>query len=361
MNLELADSLKREIANVRGNVFKKPPTENIKIQTLKLLLDRSVWFVLYDDIKEILSLEKHVFLAFQKAVMNDDIPHAYNSKNKQIFYAEPRGVIKWLMRQGYFPEKWIEHFKDLKKESIKETIYPTPQTLTLGQLQRLLEKKYSGNEDIYYHVNNGLYNAYVNVRDELSCSYIENSHPLTVKNNLYNVRYSGLERLLPPSQDHEHVAKKLLDGTIIKATKYSSFIFLDSTHEEQAFGLQRIFSFRKNGIVNVYNELTPEDLRFVVDEIEQGLGKGARTKKTNSKRSINGKLSGQIRKEESEKNWTRLQPALIDIAQKHSPTNANKIACLAVKNKHILPSELSNTAKNIRLDKAFLPFFKKRP
>lgn len=105
--------------------------------------------------------------------------------------------------------------------------------------------------------------------------------------------------------------------------------------------------------------ISEEDLNILSNCITPTSLKKKNSQKVSDARRANGKLSGQARKEAREKNLQQIKPSLLHIAQNHAPTNANKIANLAVKNKIIPEKSLTTIAKNIREDKDFKPFIKK--
>lgn len=114
------------------------------------------------------------------------------------------------------------------------------------------------------------------------------------------------------------------------------------------------FSIRTENIA-----ISEEDLNILSTCITTDLRKMKNSEKIAHARRANGILSGQVRNEVAEKNLQRIKPSLLNIAKNHAPTNANKIATVAVINKIIPKKALSNIAKSIRKDKDFKPFLKK--
>ena len=246
------------------------PSENVRIDTLKLVLSKGFKFILYEDIAEILSLNTAVYAKIKEAVEKKEIHLAFHSINKKIYYFEPTSLLKWLMRYGYFPEKLITHFHNIKVASFQETTAPTPQVFTLNQLQNWLEENYPEDIDIFYHVNNSIYHAYVYILNNSYCTYFKQRNPNQI-HPFYKIRYQHLERLLSPANDKANIVSYLLNGTkIITGGKYLNHVEMAVTDDEYSYGMSRLFALQTDDFCN---NLSPSDLRFIVDEVKDGIKK----------------------------------------------------------------------------------------
>lgn len=360
ISAERLRAIRKKITKVRGAVFSsKNVVEEFRINIIQLFINDAYGSIFYEDAKELLLLEESKLPKLTAAINSGEII-AHFSKNEHIFYLDMKSLLKWLMRQGYFPETWIEHFRNIKIESLNDTANPTPHTFTLEQLRQFLRKYYPYNEDIYYHVSQGIYHAYINMKDGATCFYIENNQPIQIENNLYKTRYVGLERLLSPSTDPYQITKKLLDETTIKASKCASFICLDSTKEEVSFGLQRIFSLRKEDEFQVCHELTCKDLRFVADEVCDGLKKHLISDKKRQKIAAqNGRISGEARREDKDHHWLAIKERALDVAKEFSGESLNKIATI-INRRGISTKSPRSICRYIENEPSFKPYFKKK-
>lgn len=350
------------IEKVRGEIFNSPDvSDDVKKNVLKLILQRDMNFILDEDAKKLLNLDEVICSEMKAAVENGQITNSYYSKDKKVYYFDPRALMKWLMQYDYFRSEWVSDFLELKKESIKATVFPTPKVFTLEQLQTWLAKNYPDEQDVFYHVNNKVYNAYINKKDGASSLYSERKLSLRGETT-YKKRYVYLERLLLPDIDHHEVLKKLLDGEVIKATEYRNYVNLDSTDDEHEYGLHRVFYLRKKNQHQAYNQLSQEDLRFIVDEVKTGLAEllSVPHKKIKKNAKRNGKLSGVARGNESAKKWNQLKKPLLKLAKEHQPVSGNGLASIATRRDIISLEEVSNFGKKIRTDPEFQPYLKIR-
>lgn len=349
------------IEKTRDVLFKSLDiADDIKKNVLKLILQRDMNFIFAEDARQLFNLNNLVSSEMKAAIENNEI-NGYHSKDKKIYYFDPRSLVKWLMRYGHFPSEWVSDFLELKKESIKATVFPTPKVFTLAQLQVWLAKNYPDEQDIFYHVNNKVYSAYINKKDGASSLYSERKLSLRDETT-YKKRYVYLERLLLPDIDHHEVLKKLLDGEVIKATEYRNYVNLDSTDDEHEYGLHRVFYLRKKNQHQVYNQLSQEDLRFIVDEVKTGLDGvlSVPNKKIKKNAKRNGKLSGVVRGNESVKKWNQLKKPLLKLAKEHQPISGNRLAAIATRRDIISLEEVSNIGKKIRTDPEFKQYLKMR-
>lgn len=351
MQEAIFQNMQQEISTVRSSVFKSEPSENVRIDTLKLVLDKGFKFILYEDIAEILSLNTTVYTKIKEAVEKKEIHFAFHSINKKIYYFEPASLLKWLMKYGHFPENWIAHFKEIKVESIKETTSPTPKTFTLNQLQNWLEKNHPEDVDIFYHVNSNIYHAYIHAHDSSFWIYSKQRYP-NQKHPPYKIKFQHLERLLSPANDKTNSVIYLLNGsTIIAGGEYSNYVEVAVTDDEYKYGLSKLFILRNK---DMPDQLCSADLRFIVDEVKDGIKKYKQVQSTASK---SGGKSGEVRRENRDKIWSLAKPKALKAAIDYEGESINKIAGI-IKERGIIESSIRTIARYIEADPSFKPYYK---
>lgn len=309
---------------------------------------------------ELLSLKENTLFALETAISTGTIIACF-SKDKNAFYLHTESLLKWLMIHNHFPQQWLQDFKKLKIKSLDELASSTPQTFTLDQLKVFLQKYHPGNEDINYHLNTGVYHVYLYMRKGMICTYLENKQPIQVDNPTHIIRYLNLECLLPFSTDPYQIAKNLLDGITINANQCNGFIFLDSTREEYAQGLQRILSLRAEGSSENHYQLNYQDLRFVTDEVKQGLKKHLPLTSGKSRQKIateSGVISGKVRREDTQEHWLSIKPQVLEIAKSCNKAYINKIAEIA-KKRGLTSKSTRTLSRLIAADPCFAPYLKK--
>lgn len=337
---EKATFLIKNIESFRGGIVSHEcVSEEIVLETLNFFINANISApILYHDARELL-FPKNDFLG--------ELKDKACLSSGDYFYFDIRQLIKWLMQNGHFPEKWIDRFIHLKRESIEEAIFPIPKTFTLIQLQEWLEKNAPlDDRDILFHVKNGHFGMYV--IDKGLSSWLFISPRPSKRMTQYKKRYDGLNRIVIPEDDPYKLSEKLLCGQSI-----GDHGFFDVTDEEHEYGMCSQFNLRGKE-----ERITIDDARFIVEEVKAHFT--TEKKKSRSKKAVeNGKKSGRIRKEISDSWFEDNKPAMLVVAKEFSGKTANFIADKIVRTRKIITNkDRSTVARHIRNDPAFSQYIK---
>jgi len=340
---EKATFLIKNIESVRNGIVRNESiSDEVVLETLNLFINGNISVpVLYHDISELL-FPKNDFLGELK-------DRSYLSSGDN-FYFDIRQLMKWLMQNGHFPEKWIDRFIHLKRESIEEGVFLAPKTFTLTQLQEWLEKNAPlDDRDILFHVKNGHFGMYL-VDKGLSSWVLISPRP-SKRMTQYKKRYDGLNRIVIPKDDPYKLSEKLMCGQSI-----SDNGFFDVTDEEHEYGMCSQFNLHGKE-----EKITVDDARFIVEEVKAHFM--ARKKKNRSKKAMeNGKKSGSARRETAVARWASIKPSILIVAKDNEGSTASHIARVAIENRKINVGGISaNTlSRYIREDDEFEKFIKKQ-
>lgn len=312
-------------------------SEEVVLDTLSLFINGNISApILYSDAKELLFPKNELFNEIkEKSCLSDGN------------YVDVTQLIKWSMQNKHFPEKWIDRFIQLKRESIEEHVFPMPKTFTLTQLHEWLEKNVSlEDRDILFHVKNSHFGMYV--VDKGLSSWLFISPRPSRRVTQYKKRYEGLNRIVIPDNDPYKLSEKLLFRQEIG---YHGFF--DITDEEHEYGMRSQFNLRGKE-----ERITIDDARFIVEEVKAHFT--TKKKKSRSKIAVeNGKKSGRIRKEISDSWFEDNKPAMLVVAKEFSGKTANFIADKIVRTRKIITNkDRSTVARHIRDDPAFSQYIK---
>lgn len=363
-----------ELAKTRLDVFKntKNITDGFLKEQLDLLLNAQVSFfghtcIFYNDAQELLFPEQNLLTE-----LKNEAVQANATLNQQYIYFEIRELLKWLMQKNYLSNQLTEKFRAIKIESIKENLISY--TGCFNSLHDLIKQGVSRDRLLQEALNGRpLYWQYPmscqcekDIDNHCICNegllWVEEGFEWIENPFVETKRLKGYGRLKNNHGNNQLSA--YLGGLTVEMLRHHKSptttincfrIDLVPTKAEINEGLQPYIKVLKEELAIV----TADDrIGFLEDPALDGCNR-KRSQRQNAAKT-NGKLSGESRKETANANWGELKPELLKIAEINKPISANAIANKAVKKGFIQESEVSNTAKKIRSDPAFYPFFKKK-
>ncbi len=263
INPRLQKKIEKNILISRSKVFgNTDPTDDQKIQVISLFISENKC-IFYPDAKELLFPDSDL-LQEMKAAFEIQKIQGFCSKDKEIFYLNMRSFIKWLMREGYFPERFTQEFLFLKIESIKESKieyqgkYDSLHKLTQQEWDRndLLGAGMNGELSLYLKYPR----KYLQWR-ERSVSDSEN------QSHLPDIRYDGfgqLKRKMTEDRHFCHFGGLTVDMLFFNETPCHELsklipsseheIEFVPTKEEAKYGLQPYIKFPDNQLQNIISD-----------------------------------------------------------------------------------------------------------